>query len=271
MGESGRGPRPSTLAELRAERIRLCRLTADRALEDLDDAESFLRDRRLLTLVPDSSLPSLFAATHEEPYAPGKAGFGSWPKTKWRWGGELAARAGVLTPKVHRGKILFLSREAATACDPLCRESLDRAADGEMGPDAASIVRHLSVAGPTSLDDLKGELGLSPKAVRSAREKLEGAGAVVAKEALIPVAIEPAHRHSSTLARWDQVFTQRRRASPAAALDDLVVLGVRAAVVTHQDEIRTWFSWPVLASAIERLVNAGRLSRPGPGWVAAPQ
>lgn len=252
-------------------RIRLCRLTADRALADLDDAEAFLHDRRLLTLVPDSSLPSLFAATHEEPYAPGKAGFGSWPKTKWRWGGELAGRPNVLTPKIHRGKMLFLSREAAATVDPLCRESLELAADGQMGDDAAAIVRHLAAAGPSTVDDLKTELGLDAKRLRSAREKLESSGAVVAKEALVPVGIEPAHRHSSTLARWDQVFTQRRKASPASGLDDLVVLGVRAAVVTHGDEIKTWFSWPVTTSAINRLIGAGRLSEPGPGWVAAPQ
>jgi hypothetical protein len=259
------------LSELRAERIRLCRLTADRALADLDDAEAFLHDRRLLTLVPDSSLPSLFAATHEEPYAPGKAGFGSWPRTKWRWGGELAGRPNVVTPKVHRGKILFFSREAAGTIDPLCRESLEIAADGQMGEDAAAIVRHLAAAGPSTVDDLKTELGLEAKRLRSAREKLESSGAVVAKEALVPVGIEPAHRHSSTIARWDQAFTQRRKVSPAAALDDLVVLGVRAAVVTHQDEIKTWFSWPVTSSAISRLVGAGRLSAPGPGWVAAAQ
>ena len=260
-----------TLAELRAERIRLCRLSPDRALVSLDEAEEFLRDRRLLTLVPDSSLPSLFGAIHEEPYAPGKAGFGSWPKTKWRWGGELAARPGVLTPKIHRGKILFLSREAATVVDPLCRESLGSAEAGSLGADAAAIVRHLAAAGPSTLDDLKGELGLDVKALRAARERLERSGAVVAKEALVPVGIEPAHRHSSTLARWDQVWTQRRKASAAGALDDLVVLAVRAAVVTHQDDVKTCFSWPVLSSAIERLISLGRLSRPGPGWVSAVQ
>lgn len=260
-----------TLAELRTERIRLCRLTAERALADIEDAEAFLRDRRLLTLVPDSSLPSLFAASHEEPYAPGKAGFGSWPKTKWRWGGELAGRPGVITPKVHKGKILFLSREGAAAVDPLCRESLDLAADGQLGPDAAAIVRHLAAAGPSSVDDLKGELGLDAKKLRTARERLESLGAVVAKEALVPVGIEPAHRHSSTLARWDQAWTQRRKVSPTAALDDLIVLGVRATVVTHQEEIKQWFSWSVVTSQLDRLVDSGRLTRPGPGWVAAAQ
>jgi hypothetical protein len=260
-----------TLAELRAERIRLCRLTPERALQSVDEAEAFLQDRRILTLVADSSLPSLFGATHEEPYAAVKAGFGSWPKTKWKWGGELAGRPGVLTSKIHRGKLLFLSREAASIVDPLCRESLALAADGEMGAEAAAIVRHLAAAGPSSVDDLKTELGLEAKTLRSAREKLESSGAVVSKGTVVPAAIEPGHKHSSTLARWDQAFTQRRKASASAALDDIVVLGVRATVVTHQEEIKTWYMWPITASAVEHLVQAGRLSRPAPGWVAAPQ
>src|SRR5712692_4601183 len=92
-----------SLAEVRKRRLYLCRLTPDRALQTLDEAEAFLIDRGVLTRTQDAALPSLFAATHEEPYKRGSAGFGSWPKTKWPWGGELALRPGVLALKVHRG------------------------------------------------------------------------------------------------------------------------------------------------------------------------
>ena len=71
------------LAELRERRAYECRLTPDRALESLDEAEEFLRDRGMLTRTADCSLPSLFEACHEEPYAPTKPGFGQWPRTKW--------------------------------------------------------------------------------------------------------------------------------------------------------------------------------------------
>ena len=96
-----------------------CRLTPDRALESLDEAEAFLRDRGLLTLMPDCSLPSLFGACHEEPYKPGSRGFGLWPKTKYPWGVELAGRC--VRTKLHRGKGLFLSDELVALVDPLCR------------------------------------------------------------------------------------------------------------------------------------------------------
>src|SRR2546423_5037869 len=111
-----------TMHELERRRNRECRLTPDRALDTPDDAEAFLRDRGLLTLMPDSALPSLFAACHEPPYKPGSRGFGLWPRTKYPWGVELAERC--LRTKLHRGKGLFLSEEVAALADSLCRDEL---------------------------------------------------------------------------------------------------------------------------------------------------
>src|SRR5438093_13456059 len=113
----------NSVAELRQKRLHDCRLTADRKLETLDEAEAFLIDRGVLTLTQDSALPSLFAATHEEPYKRGSAGFGSWPKTKWPWGGELALRPGVLALKVHRGKVLPCHQAAVRRTGPPARRA----------------------------------------------------------------------------------------------------------------------------------------------------
>src|SRR5207245_11164339 len=126
--------RVSSVAELRQKRLHDCRLTSDRKLDTLDEAEAFLVDRGVRTLSQDSALPSLFAATHEEPYKRGAAGFGSWPKTKWPWGGELASRPGVLALKVHRGKVLLCHQAATRAIDPLARAALAEAdAAGDVG------------------------------------------------------------------------------------------------------------------------------------------
>ena len=70
-----------TLAEPEERRASECRLTPDRALETLDEAEEFLRDRGRLTRTADSALPSLFEACHEEPHARDRPGFGQWPAT----------------------------------------------------------------------------------------------------------------------------------------------------------------------------------------------
>ncbi len=226
-----------------------CRLTPDRALETLDEAEAFLADRGLLTLMPDCSLPSLFGACHEEPYKPGSSGFGLWPRTKYPWGVELAARC--VRTRLHKGKGLFLSRELVAVVDPLCRRELVRAEEGAFGPDAQRAVERLALLGPALLDELELD--------RRTRERLERFGAVVSRS----VVIEP-HEHTSELLRWDQV---RPEPATGGGIDELAIAGVRAAVVALEREARGWFSWPADVGA---LVEEGRLVRPAPGWVAMP-
>jgi hypothetical protein len=82
-----------SLTELRERRAFQCRLTPDRALRSLEEADAFLRDRGLLTRTADCALPSLYEACHEDPYKIGSPGFATWPATKWPWFGELAGRA----------------------------------------------------------------------------------------------------------------------------------------------------------------------------------
>jgi hypothetical protein len=242
----------ATLDELRERRAFECRLTPDRALGSLDEAETFLLDRGLLTRTADSALPSLFEAFHEEPYAPGKPGFGQWPRTKFPWFGELGAR-GYLTLAVHGGKSLLVRDEVAQMLDPLCRAELERRADDP-------LLRHLEAAGPSELEDLQLELGLAPKELRRLRAPLERCGAVVARS----VVYEDPHRHTSVLARWDQLAPE----SSGGGLAELLVAGVRAAVLAPEPEPARWFPWRE-DGLVERLVEDGRLARPEPGWVSA--
>src|SRR5262245_30694649 len=114
------------MGALGARRAHDCRLTPDRALGSLDEADAFLRDRGLLTRTPDSALPSRYEACHEDPYRPGVGGFGEWPATKWPWAGMLAERPGVVAAKIHRGKTILLAPETAALADPICRAEIDR-------------------------------------------------------------------------------------------------------------------------------------------------
>lgn len=247
-----------SLPELLRERDRACRLTPDLALESLDEAERFLRERGLLTRLPDCSLPSLFGACHEEPYKPGSRGFGLWPRTKWPWAFELAERPGVHMLNIHRGKGLFVTAETAALVDPLAREALARAENGELGPEAARLVAHLAAAGPSLLEELVEETGLDP---RRPRARLERVGAVVARA----VVSDERHRNTSELARWDQAFPR----PSAGGLGELLVAAVRAAVVAPEDEVRGWFSWRATSALVDELVEANQLARPAPGWLSA--
>ena len=253
-----------SLSELQERRAHECRLTADRGLETLDDAADLLRDRGLLTRTTDCALPSLHEACDEEPYRPGAGGFGEWPRTKWWWGFALARRDDVYAVKIHRGKTLFLSTEAAALADPICRAEIARmeAEDERWG----LLLRHLGNTGPSLAEDVQRELQLTPKELKAIRSPLERCGAIVGR--LVPV---PGKEDDSVteLVRWDHLHPD---ASVRGGLDELVLAGVRAAVVCPEREPRRWFSWNWLwrDELIDRLVGEQRLTRPEPGWLALP-
>jgi hypothetical protein len=247
----------ASMEELRTRRAFECRLTPDRALESLDEAEEFLLDRGLLTRTADSALPSLFEACHEEPYAPDSPGFGQWPRTKFPWFGELGARGHPIV-SVHRGKGLLVSPAVVRLLDPICRSELERLGDDP-------LLRHLAEAGPSELEDLQLEMGLKPKDLKALRSPLERCGAVVSRS----IVYEDPHRHTSELRRWDQLVPE-----PLAGggLAELVVAGVRAAVLAPEPEVARWFSWRWYweDDLVDRLVQEARLVRPEAGWLAAP-
>jgi hypothetical protein len=250
----------ASLSELRTLRAQQCRLTPDRTLESLQRAEEFLSERGLLTRTTDSALPSLYEACHEDPFKPGAGGFGAWPATKWPWFGELAER-GYLVSAVHRGKNLIVSGDVARLLDPICRAEMRRMRAED--PGWRRLLDHLADAGPSNIDDLRTELGLQRQELRLLRAPLERCGAIVSRS--LEVTAGQKHLHSAVLSRWDQARPDGGgvAADPRRALADLVVAGVRAAVVAPEPELRRWFSWPWYWSQtlVDDLVREGRLRR----------
>lgn len=253
----------SFLDDLNDRRRHECRLISERALGSLDEAHEFLRARTLLTRTEDSALPSLFTACHEQPYRAGGRGFASWPATKYPWFGELARREGVYELSIHRGKSVLLAAGTAALADPLCRAELERREGG--GDDAARLLGHLKETGPSELEDVKLELGWSAARLRAARASPERFGALVSSSVTVPTDAG-AHIHTSLLSRWDQVHPHP---SLGGGLEELIVAGVRAAVVAPEVELERWFSWPSRGpgTPADLLVGDGRLQRPAPGWV----
>jgi len=250
-----------SLAELLERRAFECRLTPDRALESITEADAFLRDRGLLTRTTDCALPSLYEACHEDPYQPGSPGFATWPATKWPWFGELADGGGHLVVAVHRGKNLLVSRETADLLDPICRAEIDRMRAADRG--WARVLDHLAGAGPASVEELRLELRLERQELKALRSPLERCGAIVSRS--LRMSAGDGHSHSSELMRWDQAHPARADGDtdPRRALVDLVVAGVRAAVVAPERELRRWFSWQWYwsESLTDDLVRQGQLRR----------
>ena len=234
-------------------RVHELRLTPERALADLDQAAAWVEERGMVTITPDCALPSLFAACHEKPFTEGSRGFGSWPATKYTWPFDLSRRPGIHALRIHRGKRLLVSGSVAATVDPLARAAL---AEAEGTP----LVAHLAAAGPSLVEELRDELGLDAGELRRIRGPLERSGAVLSRSVTMPAA-NGGHRHTSELWRWDQEFP----AAPASpgGIEELVVAGVRAAVVAPEREVGRWFSWPVPRGSMQRLVDEGRLVREG--------
>ena len=62
---------------------------------------------------------------------------------------------------------------------------------------------------------------------------------------------------------------RKRGTSPLCVISSCsVLIGIRAAVLAHQDEVGKWFSWPVEWPLLAELISARRLQRPGPGYLA---
>ncbi len=249
-----------SLADLQVRRAFECRLDPGRVLRSLEEADSFLRGRGLLTRTADSALPSLYEACHEDPYRRGRPGFATWPAEKWPWFGELAGR-GNLATAVHRGKNLLVSGEAAALLDPICRAEIERMRAADSG--WRRLLDHLAAVGPSSVDDLLTELRLKRQELKALRSPLERCGAIVSRS--VQVTASAGHQHSSVLARWDQACPVRGDigTGPDRALGDLVTAAVRAAVVAPESEPRRWFSWRWYwtDALIDDLVRAGRLRR----------
>lgn len=247
-----------SLAELRARRAFECRLVPARALRSLDEAAAFLRDRGLLTRTTDCALPSLYEACHEDPYRPGRPGFATWPAHKWPWFGELGER-GYLITAVHRSKNLIVSDGAAALLDPICRAEIERTRACDS--DWRRLLDHLGAVGPSSIEDLRTELRLKRQELKALRYPLERCGAIVSRS----MEVTAGERQSSVLARWDQAYPAGGGGGtdPGNALKELVVAGVRAAVVAPGAEIRRWFSWQWYWSGtlLDDLVSEGRLRR----------
>ena len=136
--------------------------------------------------------------------------------------------------------------------------------------DWTMLLRHLAVAGPSTLDDLQTELSLKPKELKDTRSPLERCGSVVARSVVF--ATDAGHVHSSELARWDQVVAMpvHTDAHRHHLLADLLVAAVSAAVIAPERELKRWFSWPWYweDTLVDGLVAEGRLARPEAGWIA---
>lgn len=154
------------------------------------------------------------------------------------------------------GKAVYLGPAPARLADPIVRAELDRMR--ETDADWERVLDHLGEAGPSTADDLLVELSLERRRLKAIRAPLERCGVVVGRW----------EDERNVLYRWDQLGVEPGDGTPD--LGPLVVAAVEAAVVVPEREPRRWFSWRWRwhDELVSELVDAGRLVRPEPGWLA---
>ena len=222
-----------------SDRAYLLRLTPDRALESLDDAEAWVRERGLVTLLPSTSLPSLFAACHEEPYSEHARGFGSRLKTEVVVEqSHRGARAALRQAAARHGR-LGVGRRSRAGRPAVSRGEFERArgrgarrvlparrrAPGGSRPDAHA-------GGPP-----KGSTSTAAHS-RNVRKRLERAGAVVARPARIELR-DGGHRHASgELALGSAGAGAQAAGTVSSSSLRRGCAGVRAAVAAPEREVR---------------------------------
>jgi hypothetical protein len=163
----------------------------------------------------------------------------------------------------------MVTDEVAQLIDPICRAELSRMDSAD--EDWSLLLRHLSAAGPSTLDNLQAELSLKPKDLKAIRAPLERCGAVVSRSVVF--AAGDRHVHSSELVRWDQVYSGADDVGVDLhhSFASLLVASVRAAVVAPEKELTRWFSWQRYwtDAMVHELVEDGRLRRVD-GYVTVP-
>ena len=107
------------------------------------------------------------------------------------------------------------------------------------------------------------ELGWDRARLKRIRTRLERLGTVVCDGLVFN---DVATWHFAPMRRWDDVVEMS--SEPDDPLAVALLAGLRAAVIAPEREVRSWFSWPIPAETVDRLVESGRLVRPAPGWVA---
>ena len=97
---------------------------------------------------------------------------------------------------MHRGKSLLISGAVARLVDPICRAEITRMGTADRG--WGRLLDHLAAAGPSSIEDLRTELGLKRQELKALRAPLERCGAIVSRS--LHVTAGQGHQHSSELA-----------------------------------------------------------------------
>ena len=261
------------LKNARALRASEHRLHQPLRLTTLRQAERFVQDRGLVSVLGGNELPSIVSAFLGREWKPSGRGFSGW--LEWwslKVSGESLGRAlsklerskVVVPTRIFRRSKTLVSRQLWPSLTPIIKHfSEEASADQAFSKLERSILDLIGRIGPIRTDRLKDELGVHGKTdtgkFHLGLSKLESYALIVGSEDPQP----ERHLHANIWAHWKSLAPDTKRnldVSYIDAISQLLEITLDAAVLAPEKEVAKWFLWKQEAlEAKEKLLNAGKI------------
>lgn len=243
------------LDELQALRLKLHRLAPPRPVRDAREAAKFIRARRMVMSTGHASLPILTEAIAGRHLA------GSWmahPEAHRIYTIlRRLAKSGVPSAPLILGKETLLDASLAPAVERIAIDPARcRKVRRELPPLARRLLETVEAEGRVRMD----QWGVPTHRARAARVRLEQQLLVTSSS----FHTESGY-HTSLVAPWSSSGISQRFSKEAArltlkeAIDQLLLAGIRSAVIAPEHEVRRWFVFE--GGRIDALLAQGRIAR----------
>jgi len=261
------------LNNARALRAKEHKLHQPLRLTTLPQAEQFVQDKGLVSVLGGNELPSIISAFLGREWKPSGRGFSSW--LEW-WSLRVSGeRLGKVLSNLERSKVVvptrifrrsktLVSRQLWPSITPIARHfSEEASSDRTFSKLEKSTLELIGRIGPIRTDKLKDELGIHGKTdsgkFHLSLSKLESYALIVGSEDPQP----ERHLHANIWSHWKSIAPDTERKpdiSYAGAISQLLEMTLDAAVLAPEKEVAKWFRWKQEAlEAKEKLLNAGKI------------
>jgi len=246
-------------------------------LKSLGEAEEFVRNKKLVSVLGGNELPSIVSAFLGREWKPSGKGFSSW--LEWwslKVSGENLGRA---LAKLERSKVLvptrifrksktLVSRESWSAIEPVSQYfSSQVPKHGTFSEFETRIFEYIAEKGSIRTDRLREALGVKTK-TESVRfhlglSRLEGFALIFGVEDPNP----ERHLHANIWSSWKSLHREIqpvRSLSYHEGVGQLLLEALDSAVLASEKEVAKWFQWKQSTlECKEELLNSERIIQAG--------
>jgi hypothetical protein len=253
------------------------RLRPSLRLGTIREAEKFVHNRGLVSVLGGNELPSIISAFLGREWKPTGKGFTSW--NEW-WSLKISGQnlgnalaqidraKGVVSTRIFRKSKTLVSQKLWPILQPIVAYHSDLASRHEIlsQPDWR-ILQFIQDNGPTRTDHLRRDLNLGGKSnttrFHSSLSRLESYALIIGHEDPHP----EKHMHANIWRAWGAVVgrnVNHEGFSYQDAVEELLSRTMDAVILAPEKEVEKWFRWqqPCL-EAKEKLLDSGSILQAG--------